>query len=157
MPSGPAGHYLACRYHGIAASLVHLHPMAHAAWVGVHVTALNLFPLGQLDGGHVAYAVLGRRARWVTIGTALGVVGLTLVSVSWIAWARLVVATIAKVGLSHPPTADDLRPLGGGRHLLAVAVLAVLTLCFTAVPVESSSGRAAPRGRGPPVVAATSC
>lgn len=116
--------------------LLHLHPMARAAWFGLLATALNLFPLAQLDGGHVAYAVFGRGARWVTIGTAISVLGLTFVSESWIAWAMLVVVTLAIAGLSHPPTADDRRPLGAGRRLLAVAALAVLVLCFTAVPVE---------------------
>lgn len=116
--------------------LLHLHPMARAAWFGLLATALNLFPLAQLDGGHVAYAVFGRGARWVTIGTAIVVLALTFVSESWIAWAVLVVATLAIAGLSHPPTADDRLPIGAPRRLLALAALGVLVLCFTAVPVE---------------------
>jgi membrane-associated protease RseP (regulator of RpoE activity) len=126
--------------------LLHLHPMARAAWFGLLATALNLFPLAQFDGGHVAYAVFGSRARWITLATATGVVALTFVSGSWVAWALLVVAALSVAGVTHPPTADDRVPIGGSRTVLAVAALAVLVLCFTAVPVEPIDrlGRVAP-------------
>jgi membrane-associated protease RseP (regulator of RpoE activity) len=116
--------------------LLHLHPMARAAWFGLLATALNLFPLAQFDGGHVAYAVFGTRARWITLGTTATVLALTFVSGSWLAWALLVVTALAVAGVSHPPTANDHVPLGNKRTVLAVAALAVLVLCFTAVPVE---------------------
>ena len=71
--------------------ILHLHPVARAAWFGLLATALNLFPLAQLDGGHVAYAVFGRNARWITLGTAAASVGLTLVSMSWVAGAAALI------------------------------------------------------------------
>jgi membrane-associated protease RseP (regulator of RpoE activity) len=129
-----------------ADQLLHLHPMARAAWFGLLATALNLFPLAQFDGGHLAYAVFGSRARWITLATAVTVLALTFVSGSWLAWAMLVVAALAVAGVSHPPTANDHLPLGGSRTVLAIAALAVLVLCFTAVPVEPIDrlGRVAP-------------
>ncbi len=117
--------------------LLHLHPVARAAWFGLLATALNLFPLGQLDGGHVAYAVFGTRSRWITLGTAATIVALTLVSGSWIAWAILVVAALFATGLSHPPTGNDHLPLGRRRTALALAAAIVFLLCFTPAPVES--------------------
>lgn len=116
--------------------LLHLHPMARAAWFGLLATALNLFPLAQLDGGHVAYAVFGARARWITIGTTGAVLALTFVSDSWIAWAILIAVVLTTAGLAHPPTADDAVPLGRTRTLLAVVAAIVFLLCFTPSPVE---------------------
>lgn len=116
--------------------LLHLHPVARAAWFGLLATALNLFPLAQLDGGHVAYAVFGARARWITLASAAAILALTLVSGSWIAWAILVVVVLSVAGLSHPPTADDALPLGRRRTALALAAAVVFALCFTPAPVE---------------------
>ncbi|MEZ5293937.1 MAG: site-2 protease family protein [Vicinamibacterales bacterium] len=116
--------------------LLHLHPIARAAWFGLLATALNLFPIAQLDGGHVAYAVFGSRARWITLATAAAVLGLTFVSASWLAWAFLVVVTLLTAGISHPPTGDDHVPLGRRRTVLALAAALVFVLCFTAAPVE---------------------
>lgn len=116
--------------------LLHLHPMARAAWFGLLATSLNLFPLAQLDGGHIAYAVFGPRARWITFGTAVAVLALTFVSASWIAWAVLIAVVLAMNGLAHPPTWDDTQPLGRARTLLAIAAAIVFLLCFTPSPVE---------------------
>ena len=116
--------------------LLHLHPVARAAWFGLLATALNLFPLAQLDGGHVAYAVVGPKARWITLTTAAAIIGLTIISTSWIAWAILAVVVLTAAGPSHPPTANDGLPLGARRTLLAVAAAIVFVLCFTPAPVE---------------------
>lgn len=116
--------------------LLHLHPMARAAWFGLLATSLNLFPLAQLDGGHIAYAAFGPRARWITIGTAVAVLALTFVSESWVAWAILIAVVLAINGVSHPPTWDDAMPLGRARMLLVLAAALVFLLCFTPSPVE---------------------
>ncbi len=116
--------------------LLHLHPVARAAWFGLLATALNLFPLAQLDGGHVAYAVVGPKARWITLATAAAIFALTFISASWIAWAFLVVVVLTVAGPSHPPTANDRLPLGARRTVLAVAAAIVFALCFTPAPVE---------------------
>lgn len=116
---------------------VNLHPMAFAAWFGLLATALNLFPIGQLDGGHVTYAVLGRRSSWVTLGMIGGAIALTaFVSLSWLVWTLLLIAMLLAMGPHHPPTLDDSEPLDRNRRLLAVVALAMLILCFTPAPIE---------------------
>lgn len=115
---------------------VNLHPMAFAAWFGLLATALNLFPIGQLDGGHIAYAVLGRRSTWVTFATLAVAVGLATLSSSWWVWTALLVLMIALMGPHHPPTLDDREPLDSTRLALAVFALVMLILCFTPAPIE---------------------
>jgi membrane-associated protease RseP (regulator of RpoE activity) len=115
---------------------INMHPMAFASWFGLLATALNLFPMGQLDGGHVAYAVLGRRSSLVTIGTVLLAVALTVVSTSWLVWTILMVAMLAVMGPHHPPTLDDHSPVDRPRIVLAFVGLAMLIVCFTPAPIE---------------------
>lgn len=115
---------------------VNLHPMAFAAWFGLLATALNLFPIGQLDGGHIAYAVLGRRSTWVTLIMLLVAIGLAAQSTSWIAWTLLLLLMILLMGPHHPPTLDDSQPLDTGRLVLAGVALLMLILCFTPAPIE---------------------
>jgi membrane-associated protease RseP (regulator of RpoE activity) len=116
-------------------SSINMHPMAFAAWFGLLATALNLFPIAQLDGGHISYAVLGRRSTIVTVIMVGVAVGLTFVSSSWIAWTVLLVAMIAMMGPRHPPTLDDNQPLGSGRLVLAAVALVMLIVCFTPAPI----------------------
>ncbi len=116
--------------------ILHLHPVARAAWFGLLATALNLFPLAQLDGGHVAYAVFGRNARWITLATASAAIGLTFVSMSWVAWTIVMVVVLAVAGLQHPPTLDDQLPLDRRRLALAAAAALVFAVCFTPEPVQ---------------------
>jgi membrane-associated protease RseP (regulator of RpoE activity) len=111
---------------------VMLHPMALAGWLGLFVTALNLMPLSQLDGGHIAYAVLGRgfrKAVWPFLGI---LVALFLVS-RWEGWLVWVVLAVA-LGLRHPPPLDDVTPLDRPRRRLAVVALALLVLLLTPLP-----------------------
>ena len=88
--------------------------MAFAAWFGLLATALNLFPIGQLDGGHISYAVLGRRS---TSGHAtprvVCLIGLSFVSTSWIVWTVLTVVMLFAFGPRHPRT---LRRGHAARH-----------------------------------------
>ena len=115
---------------------LNLHPMALAAWFGLLATALNLFPIGQLDGGHISYAVLGRRSTTVTLG-AIGVaIGLTFFSMSWAVWTFLLVAMTLAMGPRHPRTIDEDIPLDRRRIWLSVLALVVFILCFTPSPIE---------------------
>ncbi len=109
-----------------------LHPVAFAAWLGMLVTTLNLVPMGQLDGGHLTYALLGparaeRASRLVSWG--LLACGL-LLSWNWLAWWLL---TRAAVGTRHPSAWDE-RPLDGPRAALAVAGLLLFLATFVPVP-----------------------
>jgi len=114
---------------------LNLHPMAFAAWFGLLATALNLFPIGQFDGGHISYAAFGRRSFYVTIGTIGVALGLSLYSASWIVWTILAIVLLSIFGWRHPPTWDDHVPLDRARMWLAFAALVVFVLCFTPAPI----------------------
>jgi membrane-associated protease RseP (regulator of RpoE activity) len=119
---------------------ISMHPVAFAAWFGLLATALNLFPISQLDGGHICYAVLGRRSTWVTYLTIAVAIGLTFVSLSWVAWTVLLVIMIAILGPHHPPTYDEHEPIGTGRLILAGVALLMLLVCFTPAPIGAFIG-----------------
>jgi Zn-dependent protease len=118
-----------------------LHPIGWAGWVGLLVTAINLVPLGQFDGGHVAYAVLGRRARRVSqaMVAALAVLGVFF-HVTWliIAGVLLYFDRKTKSRLSHPPVFDEDAPLGARRRWLAALVVAIFVLSFIPDPVQGA-------------------
>ena len=109
-----------------------LHPVGFAGWVGFLVTSLNLMPIGQLDGGHISYALFGRRHRIVS---RLFVVFLVLLGAiaypGWLLWALLVLI----IGLDHPPVADDVIPLGTFHRIVGYASLVLFILTFIPRPV----------------------
>lgn len=108
-----------------------LHPLAFAGWVGIFITALNLIPIGQLDGGHILYALLRRKAHPVaTAILALGIVGM-VVGGYW-GWSLIIVLLIL-IGPKHPPTDDDI-PLDRGRQILGWLTLAFMVVGFTPTP-----------------------
>jgi len=115
---------------GVASSDIYLHPVARAAWVGMFATALNLLPIGQLDGGHILYSLFPRRHR--TISTVLCVLLLPLGKfwLGWLIWGGL----LFWLGRGHPAIYDS-TDLGAGRRKLAWIALAVFILCFTFVPI----------------------
>jgi len=108
-----------------------LHPTAFAGWVGLFVTALNLLPAGQLDGGHVARAVLGDNSRYASYG-ALGL--MFVLGFAFPGW-YIIAIFILLMGARHPPPLNDLSRLDPKRYGLALAVVAVLVLSFVAVPL----------------------
>lgn len=114
---------------------INMHPMAFGAWFGLLATALNLFPISQLDGGHIAYAVFGRRSTFVSLAMIVVAIGLTFVSSSWIVWTVLTVVMMFALGPHHPPTLDDEIPLDRGRLMLAAVALVMLIVCFTPAPI----------------------
>lgn len=113
-----------------------MHPIAFAGWFGLLATALNLFPIGQLDGGHISYAVLGRKSTLVTFGTMICLIALTFVSSSWIVWTVLTAAMLLTFGPNHPRTYDEEVPLDRTRLWLAFVALLMFILCFTPSPIE---------------------
>ena len=115
---------------------LNLHPMAFAAWLSLLFTAVNLFPIGQFDGGHIAYAVLGRRSSAVTITALIGAIGLCFYSRAWVLWTAVAMVLLWRFGWRHPPTWDDHVPLDRTRLWLAFAALVVFVLCFTPAPIE---------------------
>ena len=113
-----------------------MHPMAFGAWFGLIATSLNLFPISQLDGGHIAYAVFGRRSVVITFVMIAAAIGLTVFSLSWLVWTGLLLLMIWVVGPHHPPTMNDDEPLGRGRLIVAGLALVILIVCFTPAPIS---------------------
>jgi len=111
------------------------HPVFMAAWFGLFITTLNLLPLGQLDGGHVVYALLGRRgAREVSQVVSWGLLAAgVLVSWNWLVWWGV---TRFALRLGHPPTLDDEVPLGWRRAALGVLAIALFLGTFIPIPVS---------------------
>lgn len=117
-----------------------LHPVGIAAWWGMLATALNLLPFGQLDGGHIMYAALGRRATIVSAGVLGGLLLLSLQSPSWIVPAVLLSLMSVLFGFRHPAVIDEHVPLDGDRRLVAVIAAIIFLLCFTPVPIDFVGG-----------------
>jgi membrane-associated protease RseP (regulator of RpoE activity) len=115
---------------------LNMHPMAFAAWFGLLATALNLFPIGQLDGGHISYAVLGPRSVYVTIATMLVTMVLAYFYSSWIVWTFLMGVMLLLFGPWHPRVFDEHIPLDRTRMVLALAALIMFVVCFTPAPFE---------------------
>jgi len=115
---------------------LNMHPMAFAAWFGLLATALNLFPIAQLDGGHISYAVFGRRSTYITYASLGVALVLTTVSMSWIVWTVMIVAMLFVAGPRHPPVVDEVVPLDRTRLWLAVFAVVMFALCFTPAPLE---------------------
>ena len=112
-----------------------IHPIGFAAWFGMLATALNLLPFGQLDGGHITYAIFGPRAAKLSVVTLAMVLILSLVATSWIAMAVMLTAMTWMVGLRHPAPLDDTTQLSTGRLVVAGIALLILAACFTPVPI----------------------
>lgn len=113
-----------------------LHPVAFAGWVGALVTALNLFPIGQLDGGHVVYALFGKRSRNFArpVLVAFIVMGVFF-WVGWFVWAIL----IGFIGLKHPRLWDEEVPISVGRRWVAFLVILIFIFSFIPDPVKGGS------------------
>jgi membrane-associated protease RseP (regulator of RpoE activity) len=108
-----------------------LHPFGYAGWVGLFVTALNLLPVGQLDGGHILFAVFGERSKWVFM-TVIFALALTAIFYNP-GWLLLVILLII-FGMRHPQPMDSETPLDGARKLIAFVVLLIFLLSFTPAP-----------------------
>ena len=119
---------------GVASANIYLHPVARAAWVGMFATAMNLLPIGQLDGGHILYAFFRRRHR--AISTVLCVLLLPLGYFFWPGWT-LWGAALLLMGRRHPVIYDD-ADLTEGRRKLGWIALAVFLLCFIPTPITAS-------------------
>jgi len=108
-----------------------LHPTAFAAWVGFLVTALNLLPAGQLDGGHIARALLGPNAKYASWAAIAALIALSFYYWSWLLFAILILF----LGAKHPPPLNDINKLDTRRKMVGVFAFVVLIIAFVPVPM----------------------
>ena len=111
-----------------------MHPTAFAGWVGLFVTALNLIPGGQLDGGHIARALFGENAKYLSmiVIVILFILSFATAFFLWIFFAFI----ILMLGTSHPPPLNDISPLGGKRRAIGAFCIVMLVLCIHYAPVS---------------------
>ncbi len=124
-------------FRGVAAnSDLFLHPVAFAGWVGILVTAFNLFPVGQLDGGHVSYALIGQRSRPLAKGLLVVFMGMGIFFwVGWIVWALL----IQLIGMKHPSVDDEKERLSTPRLVLGIVIIVIFIISFIPAPIKGYS------------------
>jgi membrane-associated protease RseP (regulator of RpoE activity) len=108
-----------------------LHPIGYAGWVGLFVTALNLLPVGQLDGGHIAYALFGRRSRIIFF---VAIVVMAFITIFYNPGWLLLLILFILFGFRHPAPLDDQTPLDGKRKLMGGMAFLFFFLSFTPSP-----------------------
>ena len=119
-----------------AGSDLFLHPVGFAGWVGMLVTAFNLFPIGQLDGGHVSYAFLGQKSKSLTkVFLAVFLVMGVLFWVGWVVWALIILL----LGMKHPRVFDEQERLSAPRRALGIAAVIIFILSFSPAPIKGFS------------------
>ena len=114
-----------------------MHPLAFAGWVGLFVTAINLLPAGQLDGGHVARALFGRNQFYLSWTAIVALFAMSFFYVGWIFFAFL----ILMLGARHPPPLNDITRLDFPRKLVGIAAVAILFITFVPVPFTTIGGQ----------------
>ena len=121
----------AWRFPGVAPHDICLHPMARAAWAGLLATAINLLPVGQLDGGHILYATFGVRGHAIVSKVVVGLLAVAgFFYWPWWIWAG------GMFFLRRHPLIHDAEPLGERRRFLAAAAVILFLLSFSIVPVR---------------------
>jgi membrane-associated protease RseP (regulator of RpoE activity) len=110
-----------------------LHPIASAGWLGFFVTALNLLPIGQLDGGHITYALFGRKHILIGRLTLLALLALGVAS-RWLGWFVFAVFVRLLLGMKHPPPVDPYTPLDERGRKIGWFALLLFVLSFTPLP-----------------------
>lgn len=112
-----------------------LHPIAFAGWIGLFITSLNLIPIGQLDGGHIAFALLGERHKKLSVGL---IAALCVMAVfywpGWAVWAGLMLV----IGIKHPPVLYWEKPLDSRRRITGIVSLFIFIITFVPAPFNVS-------------------
>lgn len=114
-----------------------LHPLAFAGWLGLLVTALNLLPLGQLDGGHVLYGLVGGGQRWLGRVTWFALLALGPLFWGWLLWAALTLL-LGRGRLAHPSVLERHRPVPANRQPLGWATVLLFVVTFTPIPFHGA-------------------
>ncbi|MEE8335932.1 MAG: site-2 protease family protein [Candidatus Neomarinimicrobiota bacterium] len=109
-----------------------LHPIAFAGWIGLLVTMLNLLPIGQLDGGHIAFAMLGNKQHYLGRITLFALIPLSYFSLNWLVWGILILVLMRTA--KHPPIQDIQAPLSKKNKFVGFACLIIFILSFIPAP-----------------------
>lgn len=115
-----------------------IHPTAFAGWVGFFITALNLLPIGQLDGGHVSRALFREKSKYVTWLTVLAIMALgmyVLLFTGYGGWLFFLIFILFMVGTRHPAPLNELSDLDTNRRIIGIIALIVFVLCFAPIPI----------------------
>ena len=138
---------------GVAGKTLVMNGLRQAGWVGVFITAMNLLPVGQLDGGHILYTLIGRKAHAVAFLVIAAGVAMMYMQKTYTFSLLLILLMVT--GLRHPPTANDSEPLGKGRTMLGWLTLSFLLIGFTPTPIAEVNGNEAadPQEQAVPVAA----
>ncbi|MFC1728714.1 site-2 protease family protein [candidate division KSB1 bacterium] len=111
---------------------VYVSSIAFAGWVGLLVTAFNLLPIGQLDGGHIAYALLGKRQAWLGYSVFYALFPLTFFWWGWFIW--IIMGLVMRI--RHPTGITPVEPLDRTRKILGIACFIIFAACFVPVPLK---------------------
>ena len=114
-----------------------LHPLAYAGWAGLFVTAFNLLPMGQLDGGHISHALSESHSSRIAMGFFAGMVVYSVVQGQY-QWTLLLILLLV-FGVRHPRMYEDTRPLGTLRTVVGIVIAILFVTCFSFTPFDFGS------------------
>jgi Zn-dependent protease len=126
-------HYL---HPGVSTSRVVANPLYSAAWLGMLVTGINMIPVSQLDGGHVVYALFGRRVHWLIARVAVLGAATYMAATDSYQFALMLILVVVVLGVDHPPTSNDTVPLGWGRRIVGFLSLSIVVFCLVPTPIK---------------------
>lgn len=112
---------------------VNLHPVAFAGWVGYFVTAMNLMPIGQLDGGHIAYALIERKQRFIAYIVFGGIIAASLLWLGWLIWGLVILFLI---GFRHPPPLNNITEVSMRNRITGYICFFIFILTFVPNPIQ---------------------
>lgn len=127
--------FIAFFHRGVDAASILLHPVGRAAWAGLFLTALNLLPVWQLDGGHIVYSLAGEYHRRISIYLSLAIIAMGQLDSLWYGWGGILL--ILSLRFRHPPVMDRWQPLTPSRRAWAAGAALIFLLCFTPWPATS--------------------
>jgi len=109
-----------------------MHPTLFAGWTGLFLTSLNLLPVGQLDGGHVAKALLKEKHKYASWAVIIAVIGLGMIFTGWF---MIAIILLLFIGTQHQPPLNEYSPLDNRRKILGIIALVIFIICFAPIPI----------------------
>ena len=113
-------------------AMIQIHPTLFAGWVGCFLTSVNLLPIGQLDGGHIARALFKEKQKYVSWAVIFTIVALSFVYTGWLFFVFIILFLI---GTRHQPPLNEITPLDTRRIFIGILALIIFVLCFAPIPM----------------------